>query len=797
MVCCEQTVTAGPFKAGENSRYPWVFAVIKTATREGDGVKKKLLAVKYKSNSLVTKTIFYIAAIILAVLMAASVILFFWFRHQMMQEYRQLTNAAIANVDLSFDYYITNTKDMMVQWFDSAEGTMCRVKPDYKMVENMSLLITIRNAIENVPYLHSVYFLNKEGRVCFDAGAGTSYTANMEKLLPEKILQEEKGSGAFLWKVPNRFPAKEDIIFLTVYFSEAPLGRKGYNGSAAVNISALQLGESLFSQSSQDNLSIMILDRFGNVVAHSDRQYCGQNWSDKSWVQKIMAEGTSVQEVKEENFYGEISSIPSSQKGFYIAAQTEYLNGTYQINELANVIFIIILAAALLIVALMLPVCRRTFRPLHKMISDIRQKVMLEDKGYDEVQVLNLYYEKLSDNIKLVNYREEKSFIVKNLLVGSQNQVIQSLLLKNHVTSENRGYYAVAAYLCPSGEETLSMQAYDMLKDTISDIYSTALEQAGHCTYFEIGLRRMLFIVSETEEQKLEESAFLQILERTGRSVEELTQNKIAAFLSAKAETGNVSCAGLVKELEERLKTRLILEEYEGIGRPESPKAAVDRDKIIKELLDTVKKGRKEAYEKLLQQMLYNCRDMAYEAFAGTIVDTAEKIIRMRWETTSVNGRSADQREKIKEQFEMLSSRQELLNWLLSLFDEAAVQLEKVNCHSTAAQMEEAVDYIRSNYDDCMLNVNMLADRLNISASYFGKLFREFTGSSALEYITRTRMEKAHDLLLTEPDKDVGRIAVEVGYSNNAYFATAFKKYYGVSPSKLRDYHVVTGAASQ
>ena len=71
---------------------------------------------------------------------------------------------------------------------------------------------------------------------------------------------------------------------------------------------------------------------------------------------------------------------------------------------------------------------------------------MLEDKGYDEVQVLNLYYEKLSDNIKLLNYREEKSFIVKNLLVGSQNQVIQSLLLKNHVTSENRGYYACLLY---------------------------------------------------------------------------------------------------------------------------------------------------------------------------------------------------------------------------------------------------------------------------------------------------------------------------------------------------------------
>lgn len=168
-------------------------------------MKKKLLAVKYKSNSLVTKTIFYIVAIILAVLMAASVILFFWFRRQMMQEYRQLTNAAIANADLSFDYYITNTKDMMVQWFDSAEGTNCRVTPDYKMVENMSLLITIRNAIENVPYLHSVYFLNKYGQVCFDTSAGTAYAASLDELLPEKSFLRKKEAVLFSGRLPIVF----------------------------------------------------------------------------------------------------------------------------------------------------------------------------------------------------------------------------------------------------------------------------------------------------------------------------------------------------------------------------------------------------------------------------------------------------------------------------------------------------------------------------------------------------------------------------------------------------------------
>ena len=64
--------------------------------------------------------------------------------------------------------------------------------------------------------------------------------------------------------------------------------------------------------------------------------------------------------------------------------------------------------------------------------------------------------------------------------------------------------------------------------------------------------------------------------------------------------------------------------------------------------------------------------------------------------------------------------------------------LKKSTAIPLQQQMEEAVDYIRSNYDDCMLNVNMLADRLNISASYFGKLFREFTGCSALEYTAKT-----------------------------------------------------------
>ena len=112
-----------------------------------------------------------------------------------------------------------------------------------------------------------------------------------------------------------------------------------------------------------------------------------------------------------------------------------------------------------------------------------------------------------------------------------------------------------------------------------------------------------------------------QILEHTGCSVEELTHNKVTTLLSQKAENGHTSCAGLVKDLENRLKTRLILEEYQGTGLPESPKAAADTEKITKEILEAVKKGKKEDYELLLARLLHSCRDMTYEAFSNTILN--------------------------------------------------------------------------------------------------------------------------------------------------------------------------------
>ena len=73
---------------------------------------------------------------------------------------------------------------------------------------------------------------------------------------------------------------------------------------------------------------------------------------------------------------------------------------------------------------------------------------------------------------------------------------------------------------------------------------------------------------------------------------------------------------------------------------------------------------------------------------------------------------------------------------------------------------------------------------VNMSASYFNEKFKEMTGINFVEYVTRTRVEKARNLLLN-PNRSVSEVAFEVGFQSLSQFNRAFRKVVGEAP---RDY---------
>ncbi len=95
----------------------------------------------------------------------------------------------------------------------------------------------------------------------------------------------------------------------------------------------------------------------------------------------------------------------------------------------------------------------------------------------------------------------------------------------------------------------------------------------------------------------------------------------------------------------------------------------------------------------------------------------------------------------------------------------------------------QARSYIRDHSDD-ELSLAAVAQIVNMSATYFSEKFKEMTGINFVDYVARTRVEKARNLLLN-PNRRVSEVAFEVGFQSLSQFNRTFRKVVGESP---RDY---------
>ena len=97
----------------------------------------------------------------------------------------------------------------------------------------------------------------------------------------------------------------------------------------------------------------------------------------------------------------------------------------------------------------------------------------------------------------------------------------------------------------------------------------------------------------------------------------------------------------------------------------------------------------------------------------------------------------------------------------------------------------EAKEYIRQNYANPELSVEMLCRHLHMSPAYFSTMFKKETGQSYVNYVTEVRLKRAVELL-NETDDKTYVIAQKVGYQEQNYFSYVFKKKYNVSPTAYR-----------
>lgn len=91
--------------------------------------------------------------------------------------------------------------------------------------------------------------------------------------------------------------------------------------------------------------------------------------------------------------------------------------------------------------------------------------------------------------------------------------------------------------------------------------------------------------------------------------------------------------------------------------------------------------------------------------------------------------------------------------------------------------------YVQEHIDS-EINMAVIANELNLSYTYFSKLFRQETGKSFSAYVVEMKMLTAREMLQAE--KSIAEISDYLGYGTQQNFSRAFSNYWGCSPNSFR-----------
>ena len=96
-----------------------------------------------------------------------------------------------------------------------------------------------------------------------------------------------------------------------------------------------------------------------------------------------------------------------------------------------------------------------------------------------------------------------------------------------------------------------------------------------------------------------------------------------------------------------------------------------------------------------------------------------------------------------------------------------------------------AVDYINAHLSED-LSITKLSKNANISKSALYKKFHDHFGCTVSEYVKARRVDAAKDLIC-DSDLSMEEIAQRVGFSGASYFSRVFKEFTGLSPMKYKN----------
>jgi AraC-like DNA-binding protein len=123
-----------------------------------------------------------------------------------------------------------------------------------------------------------------------------------------------------------------------------------------------------------------------------------------------------------------------------------------------------------------------------------------------------------------------------------------------------------------------------------------------------------------------------------------------------------------------------------------------------------------------------------------------------------------------------------IYNLIISLVNQLPGHLwrkEKID-----ARIRNIIEWMERHSDEFTSN-QALASKVNMAANSFARLFKDNTGITPQQYLSRLRIDKACEML-HHTHLSIDKIAEQCGFSDRYHFSKVFSKVLGVSPGFYR-----------
>jgi len=113
------------------------------------------------------------------------------------------------------------------------------------------------------------------------------------------------------------------------------------------------------------------------------------------------------------------------------------------------------------------------------------------------------------------------------------------------------------------------------------------------------------------------------------------------------------------------------------------------------------------------------------------------------------------------------------------------LEMEPSDATPDPPQLQRALAFI-GREDPAELRVQAIADALGLSRTHLHQLFVRNLGFSPKRYLQERRLKKAAEAV-SDSNRSMTEIALELGFASSQHFATAFRTRFGRTPSQFRE----------